>query len=250
MLAVWTLWKREMVRFFRQRSRVIGAFGSPILFWILIGSGMGTSFQGSSQGQGSYLYYFFPGTLYLILLFTAIFSTISLIEDRREGFLQGVLVAPVPRSALVLGKMLGGATLALIQAILFLAITPWLGMNLAFSSWMLLLVIIFINAFALTGLGLILAWNMRSIQGFHAIMNLLLMPAWLLSGALFPAHNAHPVVQTIMFFNPLSYGLEATRSILNNRPAMGAITVTLFFSFIVFFLANFAVKTKNIQKLL
>lgn len=249
MLAVWTLWQREMVRFFRQISRVIGAFGSPVLFWVLIGSGVGTSFQTDSSGSGNYLHYFFPGTLYLILLFTAIFSTISLIEDRKEGFLQSVLVAPVSRSVLVLGKMLGGATLAFIQAILFLVITPWLGIHLTLTHWLLLLGIIFANAFALTGLGLILAWNMRSIQGFHAMMNLLLMPAWLLSGALFPPQNAHPVVQTIMFFNPIRYGLDALRSVLNDQPNWSCTLFTFFFGGIVFFLANWAVKTKNIQKL-
>src|SRR5262249_4897626 len=125
-LATFTLWEREIVRFLRQKSRIIGALAPPILFWFLIGSGLGDSFQlpGLSTGGTTYLQYFFPGTVSLIVLFTAIFSTISIIEDRHEGFLQSVLVAPLSRLALVLGKILGGTTLALLQAIIFLLLAP------------------------------------------------------------------------------------------------------------------------------
>src|ERR1041384_8208853 len=126
-LASFTLWQREIVRFFRQRSRVIGALGPPILFWFLIGSGLGNSFHMglSTPAEGiNYLQYFFPGTVSLIILFTAIFSTISVIEDRHEGFLQSVLVAPLSRLSLVLGKILGGTTLAFVQALLFLCLAP------------------------------------------------------------------------------------------------------------------------------
>src|SRR5258706_2199327 len=120
-----TLWQREMVRFLRQRDRVVGALLTPIVFWLLLGSGLGKSFSapGAPAGHG-YLEYFFAGTVVMILLFTAIFSTISVIEDRREGFLQGVLVAPVGRFALVLGKILGGTTLAVGQGLIFLALAP------------------------------------------------------------------------------------------------------------------------------
>ena len=125
LLAVYTLWWREQVRFFRQRSRVFGAFVQPLLFWALFGAGLQASFRPpAGGGTMSYLEYFFPGTVVLILLFTAIFSTISVIEDRREGFLQSVLVAPVSRSTLVLGKILGGTTLALVQGTLLLALGP------------------------------------------------------------------------------------------------------------------------------
>src|SRR5512141_2185658 len=119
LLASYTLWLREIVRFYRDRSRVVGALGSPLVFWFLIGSGLGRSFQGGPARplQGGYLEYFYPGTLALILLFTAIFSTISIVEDRQEGFLQGVLVAPVPRAAIVVGKILGSTTLAVAQGI-------------------------------------------------------------------------------------------------------------------------------------
>ncbi len=201
-----TLWRREMVRFYRQPSRIVGALGSPIIFWLLIGSGIGTSFQTGSRGM-NYLKYFFPGSLLLVLLFTAIFSTISLIEDRREGFFQSVLVAPVPRSSIVLGKILGGSSLAFFQGVLFLFFAPLIGIKLGISGWFWVAVVLFANAFALTALGFVIAWQFQSVQGFHAIMNLFLVPLWLLSGALFPAAGAMGWVRMVMKFNPLTYGM-------------------------------------------
>src|SRR5918994_6431571 len=119
-----SLCHRELVRFLRQRHRIIGALATPIVFWLLIGAGMNRSFRADVPGGGNYLQYFFPGTILMVVLFTAIFSTISVIEDRREGFLQGVLVAPVSRIQIVLGKILGGTTLAVAQAGVFLLLAP------------------------------------------------------------------------------------------------------------------------------
>src|SRR6266699_90731 len=124
-----SLARREWVRFLRQRHRVVGALATPIVFWLLIGAGMGRSFQGTDGGRGSYLQYFYPGTVLMILLFTAIFSTISIIEDRREGFLQGVLVAPVSRMAIVMGKVLVGTSLAFGQGVIFLILAPLIGVR-------------------------------------------------------------------------------------------------------------------------
>src|SRR6185295_20188974 len=129
-----SLCKRELVRFLRQRHRIVGALGTPIVFWLLLGMGMGRSFSGTgAPGGENYLQFFFPGTLLMILLFTAIFSTISIIEDRREGFLQSVLVAPVSRLSMVLGKILGGTLLAVIQGLLFLLLGLTIGIPLTQS---------------------------------------------------------------------------------------------------------------------
>ena len=213
--AVGALWIREMKRFYRQPSRLMGAFASPLVFWLLIGSGIGKSFQAGPAAQRvNYLEYFFPGSLLLILLFTAIFSTISLIEDRREGFLQSVLVAPVSRSALVLGKIAGGATIAFVQGMLFMIVAPFLGLKLSLAGWLLVALVLAINACGMTALGFMLAWRMNSIQGFHAVMNLFLMPMWLLSGALFPAEGAPVWIRAAIYVNPLSYGLAALRHAL------------------------------------
>jgi ABC-2 type transport system permease protein len=150
----------------------------------------------------------------MILLFTAIFSTISIIEDRREGFLQSVLVAPVPSAAIVLGKVLGGTVLAFGQALLFLLLGPLVGVWPTPLGFALALGIMALLAFALTALGFCIAWRMTSTQGFHAVMNLFLMPMWFLSGALFPAHNASPPLRAVMMLNPLTYGLTGLREAL------------------------------------
>jgi ABC-2 type transport system permease protein len=207
-----SLCRRELVRFVRQRNRIIGALATPLVFWLLIGAGMGRSFSAQGQpGGDNYLRYFFPGSLLMILLFTAIFSTISIIEDRREGFLQGVLVAPVSRAAIVLGKVLGGTVLAFAQGLIFLLLAPTVGIRLTAGSVLLTALVMIVVAFALTGLGFCIAWRMNSTQGFHAIMNLFLMPMWFLSGALFPATGAVGGIGWVMRLNPLTYGLAALR---------------------------------------
>jgi ABC-2 type transport system permease protein len=208
-----TLWWREMVRFFRQRDRVVGALATPVVFWLLLGFGLGKSFKTPSAPEGhGYLEYFYAGTLVMILLFTAIFSTISVIEDRREGFLQAVLVAPVGRFAIVLGKILGGTTLAFVQGLVFLVLAPLLGLHWSAASFAWLVVVMFLISFALTGLGFVIAWQMSSTQGFHAIMNLFLIPLWLLSGAVFPSEGAPTWLGWVMKANPLSYGVTALRA--------------------------------------
>jgi len=137
-LPAFTLWLREVVRFYRQRSRVVGVIASPVLFWLVIGSGFGTSFRsGNGAGQQHYLDYFYPGALIMIVLFTSIFTMMSVIEDRKEGFLLSVLVAPVPRSAIVLGKVLGGTTLSTIQGLIFLIFAPFVGVHFTVASFFL-----------------------------------------------------------------------------------------------------------------
>ena len=238
-----TLWRREMVRFYRQPSRVIGALGSPFVFWLLIGSGIGTSFRSSGAESQNYLEYFFPGTILLILLFTSIFSTISLIEDRRQGFLQGVLIAPIPRTSFVLGKIFGGTTLAFLQGILFLSLGPWMGMKIDLSNWLGISGTLFITAFALAGLGFFIAWQFHSIQGFHAVMNLFLIPIWILSGALFPASGASNWLRAVMICNPLSYSLALIRHSLFGSEALEpaialSAVITLVFGFVCFILST------------
>jgi ABC-2 type transport system permease protein len=216
-----SLCHRELIRFLRQRHRIIGALATPIVFWLLIGAGMNRSFRTDAPGGENYLHYFFPGTVLMILLFTAIFSTISVIEDRREGFLQGVLVAPVSRMSIVLGKVLGGTILAFGQGLLFLILAPLIGVRLSLASVALTATAMLILAFALTALGLCIAWRMNSTQGFHAIMNLFLMPLWFLSGALFPLEGAWRGLQWVMRLNPLTYGLDAIRRGMYWRESAG-----------------------------
>jgi ABC-2 type transport system permease protein len=219
-----TLWQRELQQFSRQWSRMIGVIASPLVFWILLGSGFGATFRHPEEtgaGGMSYTQFFFPGTIILVVLFTAIFSTISIIEDRREGFLQAVLVAPITRSGLVLGKIMGGTTLALVQGIILLVLAPLIGIPLSVRIVIEVAVVLFLISFALTALGFIIAWRMDSSQGFHAIMNLFLVPMWLLSGAIFPLTDKTPAwLQWVMRVNPLTYGVAALRDGLFGRGAV------------------------------
>jgi ABC-2 type transport system permease protein len=242
-LPAFTLWWREIVRFYRQKTRVVGVLASPLVFWVVIGSGFGTSFRsGGGPGQQNYLDYFYPGALIMIVLFTSIFAMMSLIEDRKEGFLLSVMVAPVPRSAIVLGKVLGGTTLSAIQGMIFLIFAPFAGIHLNLLQFVLVTVVVFLVSFALTALGFAIAWPMDSTQAFHGIINLFLIPLWLLSGALFPIARASGWIRVLMYMNPLTYGVEALRALLypgmeTPFPLPSSIATLLLFSLVMFSLA-------------
>jgi ABC-2 type transport system permease protein len=247
------LWQREIVRFLRQRNRIVGALATPLVFWLLIGSGAGPGFRLPGQPEDlTYLAYFFPGTVMLILLFTAIFSTISIIEDRREGFLQGVLVAPVAPEAIVLGKFLGGMTLAAGQALLFCLAAPLAGLPLDLAVLARLIPALLVVGFGLVGLGFLLAWPLESTQGFHAIMNVFLMPLWLLSGSLFPA-AADSWVRYVVMVNPLAYGTAAVRRAFHgdavafgSLPSYGAaLMVSALFALLTFALSVWMVRRRR-----
>jgi ABC-2 type transport system permease protein len=211
---VGTLAERELVRFFRQKNRVFGALGQPIIFWLLFSTGL--------RENNLDFAHFFPGTVVMILLFTAIFATISIIEDRREGFLQGVLVAPIPRWSMVLGKVLGGAVIALLQGLLFLLL-GWITTKMGWGDiiatsplkLMAAIILMFVISIALTALGFLIAWRMDSTQGFHAIMSVFLLPMWLLSGAFFPS-DVGGWLGWIVRVNPLTYGVAGLRHLLQN----------------------------------
>jgi len=217
-LATYSLWRRDVLRFLRQPSRIVGALLTPVIFWFVIGSGLGTSFQ-SATGEAGFLPYYFPGSLALIVLFTALFSTISIIEDRQEGFLQGVLASPAPRASIVLGKALGSMTLAMINGAVFMLLLPVSGLSPGAVAIVAAMACVALLGLALGGLGIMIAWPMRSTQGFHGIMNAVLMPMWLLSGALFPATGASGWVQTLMRLNPLTPAVEILRAFLTGVPA-------------------------------
>lgn len=219
-MATLTLWQREMVRFFRERTRVTSTLITPLLLWAFVGAGF-SRFHISVPGMKvSVVSYMFPGMITMIILFTAIFSTITVIEDRREGFLQGVLVAPVSRLAIVLGKVLGGTMLAMIQGIIVLAIWPWVGHYFSVGSILAAIGVMFVLSVALTALGLCIAWPMDSTAGFHAIMMLVLFPMWGLCGAFFPLATAPMWLKVLMYADPLTYG----QSVLDGVMEHGTIT--------------------------
>lgn len=212
--AGYALWSRELRRFLRQRSRVIGALGTPVVFWLLLGSGLGDSLRMSEGGAVHYLEFSYAGAIAAVLLFTAIFSMISLIDDRREGFLQGVLVAPVSRAAIVLGKVAGAATLAVMQAAVFLLFAPMAGLRLGPVSILASLAVMTLIAVAVAALSFLIAWRQETTQGFHAIMNLVLMPMLVLSGAFFPVGGSSRWLQVVTAMNPMTYGVTLLRRAL------------------------------------
>jgi ABC-2 type transport system permease protein len=201
-LPVFTLWQRELIRFWREKARVLGFVGSPLIFWLLIGSGFGD------------LGFFFPGALTLTVMFSAVFSTMSLIEDRREGFLLSMLASPAPRSSVALGKILGSSTLAWIQGLLFLLFLPLTGLHPSPAKILGLIGLTFLISFTFTVLGFVIAWQMESTQGFHAIINLLLLPLWLISGSVFPISGAQGWMRWLMWVNPVTYSVAALRRLL------------------------------------
>jgi ABC-2 type transport system permease protein len=242
------------VRFYRQRSRVVGVIASPVLFWLVIGAGFGSSFNSSGPAGGQhYLDYFFPGALIMIVLFTSIFTMMTVIEDRKEGFLLSVLVAPVSRSVIVLGKVLGGATLATLQGLVFLLFAPLLGIHFSLASFAMTVLVIFLLAFSLTALGFIIAWPMDSTAGFHAVINLFLIPLWLLSGSMFPLSGASFWIRMLMRINPLTYGTEALRSLLfpgsaSTDLSLGANLAVLGLFTLVMFALSFVVANRSTTK--
>jgi ABC-2 type transport system permease protein len=241
LLPLWSLFAREVLRFARQPGRVAGALGTPLLFWVVLGSGFGSSLRPAGTAAGmSYLTYFLPGTVLMVVLFTAIFSSISVIQDRTEGFLQGVLAAPVPRLSIVLGKVLGGAALGMAQGVLLVLLAPLAGMTYGVGQFLAACGVLALAAVGLGALGFLFAWRTDSVQGFHAVMNLLLFPMWLMSGAFFPVGGAAGWVQWIMRANPLTYGLSALRGVLTGAaaPALGEPGLGLSLAVLVAFAAG------------
>jgi len=216
------LWWRDLVRFFRQPSRLAGALGQPVIFWLVIGSGMAATFRMPGASVG-YLEFFYPGVVLMVVLFAAIFTTVSVIEDRHQGFLQAVLAGPGSRGALVVGKALGSASVALSQAGLFLVLAPAAGFPLASVNWPLLVAALGLTAVGLAALGFAVAWAVDNVQGYHAIQMTLLVPLWVVSGAMFPPSAEHPVFAAVMRANPVAYGVSAARRALAGPLAPGAL---------------------------
>jgi ABC-2 type transport system permease protein len=232
-----TLWQRELVRFWRQRSRVMSVVASPLIFWLLMGYGSGD------------LARYYSGTLVLTVMFSAIFSTISIIEDRREGFLLSMLVSPAPRTSLVLGKILGAATLGWIQGLMLLIFAPLAGVQIGVAEVFTVAAAMFLISFTLTGLGFAIAWKMESTAAFHGVMMLLLVPMWMVSGALFPMTTAHGVVKALMWANPMTYSvslLNATLGLGNANPgAAESVLVTALFGLALLLLSGMLAAQKS-----
>src|SRR3989304_8954555 len=213
MSTIYILWLRQIKKYFRSRSRIVGSLGQPLLFLVAFGFGFGSIYQ--KAGQGNYIQFLAPGIILMGVLFTAIFSGIDLIWDRQFGFLKETLVAPVRRTEIMLGKTLGGATVATLQGIIVFVLTLFIGFKpQSLLALPLALVFIFLIALLFTALGTALASVLEDMQGFQLIMNFLVMPIFFLSGALFPLKGLPYVIELFTKINPLTYGNDGLRDIL------------------------------------
>jgi ABC-2 type transport system permease protein len=220
MKTIYILWLRQIKRYLRSRSRIIGSLAQPILFLLALGYGLGSVFQ--AAGQGNYFDFLAPGVIGMSIIFTAIFSGIELIWDRQFGFLKETMVAPVSRLNIMIGRTLGGATVATLQGVLVFILTLLFGFRP--YSWVLVPVFFFfmlLVALLFTALGTAIASVLEDMQGFQLIMNFMVMPLFFLSGALFPLSGLPPALSAIVKFDPLSYGIDAFRVLLVNAGNFG-----------------------------
>lgn len=236
---VYILWLRQMKRYFRSRSRILGAIGQPLLFLLALGYGLGSVYK--QAGQGDYLEFLVPGIIVQTLLFSGVFWGIQILFDRRFGFLKEMLVAPVSRLRILLGNALGGATISLIQALLVFGISFGLGFRPA--NWALLpvaLLIMGMLSILLTSFGAAIASMVEDFQGFQAINNFLVFPLFFLSSALYPLTNAPVILRWLASANPISYAVDALRYSLTSQSHFGitkdlavlgvALVITIYFA--------------------
>jgi len=213
MSTIYILWLRQLKRYFRSRARIVGSLGQPLLFLVALGFGFGSIYQ--KAGEGNYLQFLTPGIIAMSILFTAVFSGIEIIWDRQFGFLKETLVAPVSRLNVMIGRTLGGATVAMFQGLIVLFISLFIGFKP--SNHLLLplsFIFMFLIALLFTALGTAIASFLEDMQGFQLIVNFLIMPLFFLSGALFPLDKAPDTLRIIASFDPLSYGADGLRGTL------------------------------------
>jgi ABC-2 type transport system permease protein len=216
--AVYIIWYRDVIRFWRDRVRLLMSFAQPILYLAIFGVGLSATLgRSGSIGRGlpssfSYIQFMYPGVLGMAVLFTAIFSAMSVVWDREFGFLREILVAPISRSAVAIGKTLGGATQAAFQGVVMLVFAPFVGVHLTVVSVIEAIPLLFLLAFALTSFGVAISARLKTMQGFQVVMNFLMMPMFFLSGALFPLSGLPGWMTVLTRFDPVAYGLAPIRS--------------------------------------
>lgn len=218
---IYTIWLREMTRFVRARSRIVSSLAMPIVWLFILGFGFSSSFNFPGLNYTNFLS---PGIIGMVILFTSIFSGVSVIYDRQFGFLKEILVAPVSRTSIVLGKTFGGATVAIINGMIMLAISLATGFIKISGTTLLAIPFMILSAICFVGIGLILASRMKSMEGFQMMMSFLVMPVFLLSGALFPLQDAPDAMKVISYVDPLTYGVDGLRGSLVGFSNIGIFT--------------------------
>jgi ABC-2 type transport system permease protein len=219
LLAIYIVWRRDLLRYWRDRARVVFSFVQPLLYLVVFGSGLSSALGGGfaaglGGGSISYTQFIYPGVVSMTILFTSIFGAMSIVWDREFGFMRELLVAPIDRSAIAVGKTLGGATQALLQGVIVLVLAPFLGVTMTLSTVVELLGLMAVLAFGLSAFGVAVGSRMRSMQGFQVVMNFLMMPMFFLSGALFPLVGLPGWMTVLTRLDPASYGVDPIRRVL------------------------------------
>ena len=220
-IGIYITWLRDIKRFFRDRIRLIGAFAQPLIYLALMGTGLQAAFKSFGSGDTKYITFMYPGIVCMTVLFTAMFSAISIIWDREFGFLKEMLVAPIPRSSVAVGKVLGGGTTALMQGFILLLFMPLAGIPYNLEKILVMIAVMFLLAICLTAFGVAFAARMRSMEAFPIIMNFVLLPMFFLSGALFPLQDLPRWMEFLTKINPMTYAVDAIRGV-----ALKGITIT------------------------
>ena len=229
--AVYIIWLRDLKRHFRDRARIIGSLATPIIFIFILGQGLGSTIGQNlpvAAGSIDYKTFMFPGILGMTVLFAGVFASVSIVWDREFGFLKEMLVAPVPSWSIALGKVISGATIASFQGCIMLLLAPFAGVKLSPVIVLELIPTLFLVACSMTGLGVLVASRLKSMQGFQMIMNFIMMPMFFISGAMFPLANAPAWMDMLAKIDPLTYGVDALRGImLSDLPSRYALTTDI-----------------------
>jgi len=245
--AIYIIWYRDILRFRRDKARLVASLAQPLLYLVVFGTGLSSALRGGAggfpgaagggAGAGggggpvagfSYTQFIFPGIIGMAILFSAIFGAMSIVWDREFGFLKELLVAPIDRSAVAIGKTLGGATQAMIQGLVLLLLAPFIGVELTLSQVLALIPLTFTLAFALSALGVAIASKMKSMQGFQMVMTFLMMPMFFLSGALFPLTGLPGWMKVLTRLDPAAYGMDPLRRAVLGAGGRALPGITLF----------------------
>ncbi|MFH1711606.1 MAG: ABC transporter permease [Patescibacteria group bacterium] len=210
---IYTIWQRELIRYIRDKTRIFSSLLQPLMFLAIFGVGLESALSATDVGF-DYVQFMFPGIIAMSVMGVAFFSTVSTVWDREFGFLKEILVAPVPRTAIALGKTLGATTIAAIQAMILFILSPFIGLKISLTALPGLFLIIILLAFAISGLGLFIASRMRTTESFGLLMQVLIFPMFFLSGAFFPLTSVPTWMSIIAHLNPLTYGVDAMRQIV------------------------------------